>query len=77
MSAATDLPLVLTAAVLSGAAAQAPQRVPYTVVEAPDKAPVAQAQYHVVNRQDATLVTIYAGEKPTGGYSVANRRRGA
>ncbi len=41
----------------------------YTVVRPPPE-PVAKAQYRVEHRADHTLVAIFAGQKPTGGFDI-------
>jgi hypothetical protein len=66
--------LPLLAAALLGAAAggtgQQPARVKYTVLDRPAEARVAKPEYRATHQKDSTLVSIFAGRKPTGGYSV-------
>jgi len=45
-------------------------RVNYSVVDRPVEEETAEPQYRVANEAGATLVSIYAGQKPTGGYAV-------
>ena len=72
MASKPTLPL-LAAALLGAAAgggAQQPTRVKYTVLDRPVEARIAKPQYRVTHQKDFTLVSIFAGRKPTGGYSV-------
>jgi len=64
---------LLAAALLgaaAGGAAQQPVRVKYTVLDRPAEARVAKPQYRVTHQKGFTLVSVFAGRKPTGGYSV-------
>lgn len=61
------------AAALLGAAAigQAQTtRATFTVLDRPPNARVSKPEFRVTQARGATIVTILAGEKPTGGYAV-------
>ena len=74
MSAASSLCFILVAAVLSGAAATPPpsKSVPlkYVRLADPPHPQPAKPHYRFAGRGSATVVTIFAGEKPTGGFAV-------
>ncbi len=65
--------LLLAAALFIAAAAGTTQqatRAEYTVLDRPVDAGVAKPQYRVAQAKGFTLVSVFAGQKPTGGYSV-------
>jgi hypothetical protein len=64
--------IVLAAAVLLGAAAAAQNSTPakYKVVDVPSSIRVTKPEFRVAQAKGATTVSIFAGEKPTGGYSI-------
>jgi hypothetical protein len=69
---ASNRNILLAAAALLGAAAAAQNSTPakYKVVEVPSAARVKKPEFRVAQAKGATTVSIFAGEKPTGGYSV-------
>jgi hypothetical protein len=58
----------LAAVALTTATAQT--TVDYTVIEDASAPRVRESQYRVARQKSAVIVSIFAGEKPTGGYSV-------
>lgn len=50
------------------------EEVPFEVVRQRPRRQSAQAQYEVERGGETTLVTIHAGRKPTGGYTVKVRK---
>ena len=83
MSAASSLCSILVAAVLPGAAAAPPPSRPvplkYIRLADPPHPQPAQPHYRFTRRGSSTVVSIFAGGKPTGGFGIqvaAAARRG-
>lgn len=75
MSAASELRL-LSLALLAGLCwnGLSVEEVPFEVIRQRPRRQSTQAQYEVERGGEATLVTIHAGRKPTGGYTVKVRK---
>jgi hypothetical protein len=50
--------------------ARRPARVNYSLFDRSSEEEITEPQYRVANEPGGTLVSIFAGQKPTGGYSV-------
>ena len=78
MSVVSKHTLLLAAALLgaaAGARAQQPTSVKFTVEGRPAGASsVTKPEYRVTREKDATVVSLFAGQKPTGGYSITVTR---
>ena len=70
MACTCKIVFLVFAAANVAAVAQTSKPAKYKVVENPSPARVTKAEFRVAQGKGDTTVTIFAGEKPTGGYTV-------